>query len=120
MSIQSILKSKNAKIDQLVKQFNTVYANMQPKIFKEVQSLFKAGIFNEQMIANVFTEAGFQDLYLGFIDEFGEMVRFGKKLSNELAIGYKLTDKNFGLLETLSLQIVSGGVMFRSQDMANQ
>ena len=95
---------------------------MQPAIFKEVQALFRQGIFNEQIIQNVFIENGFENLYKGFVDEFGQMIKFGKRVSDELGIGYALTEKNFQFLEIASSQIernIEFGMHKFANDLAN-
>ena len=105
MSIQSVLKSKNAEIDRLINQFRTVYAKIHPQIFREVQAQFKKGVFNEQIIANVFDDLGFTHLYQSFVDEFGSIVKFGRELSTELGIGFNLSNKSKGLLDVAMLQV---------------
>lgn len=107
MSLQSILNSKNAEIDILVKRFNSVYAKMYPEIFKEVQALFKRGIFNESLLREVFRNYGFDDLYMSFVDEFKGMIKFSKQVASEAGIGFVLNERNFALLDTVSMQIES-------------
>lgn len=104
MSIQSILKQKNYKIDQLVKSFNYEYSVLYPQVFKELQSLFKAGVYNENIIADVFINHGFQELYTEFADEFSSMIKFSKQVSAELGIGFKLTPENYNLLDEVAVQ----------------
>jgi len=105
MSLQTLLQQKNKKIDALVEQFRTVYSRMQPEIFREIQAQFKKGLFNDKVIQDVFINAGFEDLYKGFVDEFGEMVKYSKMLSDELGIGFNVSPKQFELLDALAVQV---------------
>ena len=105
MSLKSLLQQKNNFIDSQIERFRSAYSKMQPEIFRELQALFKQGVFNDKIIQEVFINAGFGDLYLSFVDNFGEMVRFSKKLSEELAIGFNVSPEQFQLLDTLSVQI---------------
>ena len=105
MSLKSILVEKNKQIDILINQFSEAYSDMYPAIFKEIQSVFKKGIFEESVIRDIFRRGGVDDLVVGFIDEFAVVYDFSKKLSKELGVGFNLASVTNEKLDAALVQI---------------
>ena len=105
MSIKSALIARNAKIDELVNQFNSLYEGIAPGVKREVQALFRKGVFNQDVIKNVFTDAGFDDLYGGFVDKFDDIIKQGNAVGKAMGIGFPLTEKNYNILDALASQV---------------
>jgi len=99
MSLQSILKSKEKFIGDLLDTFNGQWEKMSPVLQKSLTTLFRSGEFSTDAIQLIFQEAGFNDLVGEVAANYNQMFKYSRQMSQELGYKFLLTEKNIKLFD---------------------
>lgn len=102
MSLNQILKNKDAYTQNLLNNFNKIWDSMAPNIQKGVVSLFRSNNYSVSAIENVFSELGFDDLTGEVAIRINKMMKLSSDMSKELGYSFMLGRDNVELFDELS------------------
>lgn len=129
--LQKIINAKNKFIDGLLVDFEAQFGQMSSALVKEINALFKFGVFDYETVLAVFEANGFDEMVESFVEQYSGVMQFVKAEASYMGVEFALTEKGLDfaallqeqniatLLKTKELyaqQIIEAGVKSRVEE----